>query len=84
MNIPQKIDRLGCLLQQESFPSSSMAEGNFVKQVKNLRLPENYSISHSPFFEKDEITLSIGFKNFAACKQFLDRQQKTDSLLKTL
>jgi hypothetical protein len=75
MNIPQKIYHLGCLLQQESSPSSSIAEGNFVKQVKNLQLPENYSISHSPFFEKDEVTLSITFENFTACKQYLGQQQ---------
>jgi hypothetical protein len=75
MNIPQKISHLGCLLQQESSPSSSIAEGNFVKQVNNLHLPANYAISHSPFFEKDEITLSITFKNFIACKQYLGQQQ---------
>ncbi len=73
MNIPQKIYHLGCLLQQEVSPSSLQAEENFVKQVKNLHLPQNYTVTHSPSFEKDEVTLSITFENFTACQQFLVR-----------
>ncbi len=71
MNISQKINHLGILLQQEVFPCSSQAEDTFLKQLKNLQLPSNYTISHSPSFEKDEITLSITFENFNACRQFL-------------
>ena len=76
LNIPQKIHHLGSLLQAEMTPSSSMAEQIFIKQVKSLQLPANQSISHSPSFEKDEITLSITFKNFADCEQYLSQQQK--------
>lgn len=76
MNIPQKIHHLGNLLQHEITPASSMAEQVFVEQVKSLHLAANHSISHSPSFEKDEITLSITFKNFADCEQYLSRQQK--------
>lgn len=71
MNVPQKIHHLGDLLQQEISPSYSLAERDFVKLVKELHLPINYSISHSPSFERDEITLSITFKNIAACKKYL-------------
>jgi hypothetical protein len=74
MNIPQKIHHLGDLLQQEINPSYSLAESEFVKQIKELQLPVNYSISHSPSFEKDEITLSITFKNITACKDYLGQQ----------
>ncbi|MGB3221935.1 MAG: hypothetical protein WBB23_03960 [Desulforhopalus sp.] len=76
MNVPQKIHHLGELLQQEISPSYSVAERDFVKQVKDLHLPINYSISHSPSFEKDEITLSIIFKNIAACKNYLAPKDK--------
>jgi hypothetical protein len=76
MNIPQKIHHLGSLLQHEINPTSSLAEEAFVKQVKSLHLPANHSISHSPSFEKDDITLSITFKNFADCKQYLSQQNK--------
>lgn len=74
MNIPQQIHHLGNLLQQESSPCSTLAEGVFTKQVKTLQLPENYTVSHSPSFEKDEITVSITFKNFAECQQFLSEK----------
>jgi hypothetical protein len=71
MNIPQQIHHLGALLLQQTNPSSSQAEEVFIKQVKALYLPKNYAVSHSPSFEKDEITLSITFKNFAECEQYL-------------
>lgn len=76
MNVPQKIHHLGDLLQQEINPSYSLAERDFVKQVKELHLPINYSISHSPSFERDEITLSITFKDIAACKNYLLQGQR--------
>lgn len=76
INVPQKIHHLGELLQQENSPSYSLAERAFVKQVKELHLPINYSISHSPSFERDEITLSITFKNIDACKNFLLQEQR--------
>lgn len=76
MNIPQKIHHFGVLLQKEVSPSYSLAESDFVKQVKELRLPTNYSMSHSPSFERDEITLSITFKDIAACKNYLLQNQR--------
>lgn len=76
MNVPQKIFHLGDLLQQQLTPSASKAEEDFRKKVKNLQLPANYSISHSPSFEKDAITLSIIFEDFSTCKQYLDQKQK--------
>lgn len=74
LNIPQKIQHLGSLLQNEFSPASSLAEELFAKKVKSLRLPSNYSISHSPSFEKDETTLSITFRNFPECEQYLKQQ----------
>ncbi len=76
MNIPQKTQHLGKLLQLAIAPASSLAEEAFAQQVKNLQLPINHSIAHCPFFEKDEVTLSITFKNFADCAQYLAQQQK--------
>jgi hypothetical protein len=76
MNIPQKIDHLGNKLQQDLAPSSTQAEEVFIKQVKSLQLPANHALSHSPSFEKDEITLAITFKNFAECEQYLRKQQQ--------
>jgi hypothetical protein len=67
INTPQKILHLGNLLQQQLNPSLSQAEGDFVKQVGSLHLPACCTLSHSPSFETDEVTLSISFKNFNDC-----------------
>lgn len=75
MNIPQKIQHLGNMLQHAIAPTSALAEEAFALQVKDLQLPTGYSISHSPFFEKDEVTLSITFKNLAECIRYLNQQQ---------
>ncbi len=76
MNIPQKIQHLGNMFQHAVAPASGLAEEAFALQVKGLQLPTSYSISHSPFFEKDEVTLSITFKNLAECIRYLNQKQK--------
>ncbi len=76
MNIPQKIQHLGSLLQYAINPASSSAEETFVKHIKAMHLPKNLSVSHSPSFEKDEITLSITFKNIADCERYLNQEHK--------
>ncbi len=75
MNVPQKIQHLANLLQNEINPASTSAESKFIKKVKSLRLPANHSVSHSAFFEKNEITLSITFKDFADCEIYLSQRQ---------
>lgn len=75
MNIPQKIQHLGNMLQHAAAPTSAAAEQAFALQVKGLQLPASHSIAHSPFFEKDEVTLSITFKNLAECIRYLNQQR---------
>jgi hypothetical protein len=67
LNTPQKILHLGNLLQHQHNPAFFRAEGDFVKRVGNLHLPACCTVSHSPSFETDEVTLSISFKNFNDC-----------------
>ncbi len=75
LNIPQKIQHLGTLLQTLLQPSLYREEQIFKEQVQQLALPENYSIKHSPAFEKDEITLEITFKDLAHCKKYLAKNR---------
>ncbi len=63
-NTPQAAARLMKTLHEASHPLSSTAEKQFNEQEKGLRLPANCTLSHSPSFEKDTVTLSINFKNF--------------------
>ena len=68
MNIPQMTSRLLSLLQRRCYPRSTAAKENFQSQVLALGLSETCEICPSPFFEKDEVTLSLRFSDFETCK----------------
>ena len=71
MNNPQKIQHLVSFLQHQSTPLATNAEIEFSRDVKSLKIPDNCTIDHSPSFEKDEVILSIAFKNLSVCKQWI-------------
>lgn len=77
MNTPQKGNSLLKTLQKLLFPESSAAENEFKNRIAKMGLPSNCSISHSPFFEKDEVTLSVHFST-------LEELEKQSASLKTL
>jgi len=74
MNNPQKIHHLSTYLQSKINPTVAQTEAAFQQKVKSLQLPPNSSISHSPSFEKDTVTLSITFENFDQCEHYLKHQ----------
>ena len=63
-NRPQAAASLMNTLHEASHPLSSKAEKQFHELQKGLGLPANCSLSHSPSFEKDQVTLSITFNDF--------------------
>ncbi len=71
MNPPQKAQHLANLLQGQLTPEYNSYTEHFERQKNQLQLPSNCSIEHVPAFEKDEVTLSITFKNFEDCKAHL-------------
>jgi ParB family transcriptional regulator, chromosome partitioning protein len=71
MNAPQKASRLLTLLQKRCYPQSTAARESFQTQLDALDLPRGWDICPSPFFEKDEVTLSLHFPDFEACKRIL-------------
>ena len=71
MNNPQKIQHLASFLQHQLNPLATNAEIEFSRDVNSLKIPNNCTIDHSPSFEKDEVTLSITFKNLSACKEWI-------------
>ena len=77
MNNPQKTQHLASYLQNQLNPLSAHAEKEFTDNVKALKIPENCTISHSPSFERDEVTVSITFKDFAACREWLPTLKKS-------
>jgi len=75
LNAPQKFQHLSTYLEQEIHPASLRAENEFTEMAKQLKLPENYSLEHTPAFEKDEVKLSIVFKDFRDCQHYLKKNQ---------
>jgi ParB family chromosome partitioning protein len=71
MNVPQKTNRLLGLLQKCCYPQSTAAKESFESQLHSLALPQTCDIRPSPSFEKDEVTLSLRFPDFEACKLIL-------------
>lgn len=63
INPPQKSALFMAWLRRKQFPSHTLAEQEFKDFCRLLQLPSGASVNHSPFFEKDELTLSITFKN---------------------
>jgi hypothetical protein len=73
MNPPQKTQHLGNFLQEKLTPTYLESENNFANFSKELKLPKNFSLSHSQAFETDAVTLSIVFKNSKECRQLLPK-----------
>lgn len=63
-NIPQKSALLMKSLYHTSHPLSSRAEETFNVRMKEVKLPGNCRIRHSPSFEQDTVTLEIDFPRF--------------------
>jgi ParB family transcriptional regulator, chromosome partitioning protein len=69
MNIPQKTNRLLGLLQKRCYPQSTAARESFQTHVQGFDLPGTCDINPSPYFEKDEVTLSIRFSDLEECRR---------------
>ncbi len=63
LNPPQKSSHFMAWLQQQQFPRLSRAEEEFRAFCRTLKLPSGASLQHAPFFEKDELTLTLRFAN---------------------
>ncbi len=56
------------LLKQLNNPRLSAAQKELESEIKQLKLPANINLTPSQYFETEEVTLSIKFKNFNECK----------------
>jgi ParB-like chromosome segregation protein Spo0J len=68
MNPPQKTHNLLELLQKGFYPRSSDAEHVFKDKVRRLNLPDNYELTHSLNFERDEVYLTMTFPDLESCE----------------
>jgi ParB/RepB/Spo0J family partition protein len=62
-NPPQKTKNLMTWLSRKHMPRSTQAEEEFNRFITTIKLPQNVSVVHTPFFEDDSLTLSIRFPN---------------------
>ena len=62
-NAPQKANNLMAWLRGQRLPRYSQAEKDFRRLVGSLHLPGKAVLAHSPYFEKDTLTLTVDFKN---------------------
>lgn len=62
-NPPQKTKNLMTWLARRHKSRSIHAEEEFNRFINEIRLPGNVSVTHTPFFEDDAVTLSITFGN---------------------
>lgn len=62
-NPPQKTKNLMTWLARRHKSRSIHAEEEFNRFINEIRLPRNVSVTHTPFFEDDVVTLSITFRN---------------------
>ncbi len=57
------------------YPLYSKSEEKWESFLKTLKLPENFSINHYPFFEKKDINLDIKFKTTEEFIEFIKKIQ---------
>jgi hypothetical protein len=58
------------------YPLYTKMEKEWQEEVKKLKLPNQVSIFHAPFFEKKEIELRAKFKNLDEVKEMLGKRKK--------
>ncbi|MEN8141009.1 MAG: hypothetical protein ABFR97_07285 [Thermodesulfobacteriota bacterium] len=76
-NIPQISKQLFSWLQGQRFPRSEAAEAEFSSFVQELGLPKDSSVAHSPYFEKDEVSLTLTFADRDELAEFTDNYLKS-------
>jgi len=77
-NPPQQTARLMKVLQARRSPRLTAANQEFADLQNRLNLPQWAEISHSPSFEKDQVSLHLNFANQKKlekfCRRFLERK----------
>ena len=68
MNPPQKIHSLLELLQRTFYSRREDAEKVFTDRIKKLDLPNNFSVTHSLNFEKNDVALTINYPDLQSCE----------------
>nr|MBF0221589.1 ParB/RepB/Spo0J family partition protein [Desulfobulbaceae bacterium] len=77
-NTPQKAANLMIYLQSSLTPRHTEAQKTFNTLKQSLRLPKYATLTHATAFEKDDLTLSITFKDSKSLLEFCDSSFNTE------
>ncbi|MDR4499322.1 MAG: ParB/RepB/Spo0J family partition protein [Candidatus Scalindua sp.] len=72
-NKRQKGESLYRLIKHMRYPTISRKEAEFAQSIKELGLDNSIRINHAPFFEKDEVQITIKFSDEKNLKNHLER-----------
>lgn len=72
----QKAERLKEWLWQKRYPRYVAAKGQFEELLKQAALPDGVTLRHSPFFQDDQLQLTVNFRSAVEFDARLDAVQR--------
>ena len=90
MPTPQKTEYIRKRLKEKRFPKLTSLEGTIQKNLRQLKLPPEISLSTPPFLEGDRLKVEFSFKNVEELKKIINKlsdvsnQKELKVLLKML
>jgi ParB family chromosome partitioning protein len=78
---PDKLKKIKELLLRKRYPAYSKAKDTFKQQLKDLKLSPKLKITHSPFFETNDLKIEFGYKQLNELEdivQSLEKLSKVD------
>jgi len=84
LNPRGKVDRLRDCLRRLRYPLISEKEGCFRQKLKETGLPHNVSLSHSKYFEGNELKIECRVKTAEELKNILAKLAENDSQIREL
>lgn len=90
ISIPQKTERIRMRLKKKRFPKMVTLETKIQKNLKQLKLPPELSLTLPPCLEGDTLKVAFSFKNEEGLKKIINKlsdisdQKELKSLLKML
>ncbi len=68
-----KTEELRNLIRNWKFPELAQSQDVFQTWIKSVSLPENISVSHTPSFEDENLTISVSVNSYDEASRILDR-----------
>jgi ParB family chromosome partitioning protein len=76
---PQKADKIRFLLRERRYPTFSAQEEAFESSLKEMEWPGDIAITHTPFYEGEDLSVRFTFKDSAEFNEKINKLQKIAS-----